>query len=139
MGESAEDRPSSWLAQALQRSEDRYAALLTSRGDLISAAEVAERLRISEAEVEILRQERRLLGIRREQAFMYPAWQLGSAGPLPAVVKILAVLAIGVGDPRAQLAFLVTERPDLDGLTPLDALRSGRIDEVLEIARNYRV
>jgi hypothetical protein len=67
--------------------------------------------------------------------YRYPVWQLGPAGIWPWVPHVIHALA--PHDPWQQVFFLLSPHPDLKGETPLNALRAGRIDEVIAFARTY--
>jgi hypothetical protein len=78
----------------------------------------------------------RLLGLPLGgSTYLYPVWQFEQQGVLPGLPETLATLAHL--DPWGQAAFLLGGDARLDGRRPLDALRAGRIEEVVAAARQY--
>jgi hypothetical protein len=77
---------------------------------------------------------RTLLGISDNGALRFPSWQFDPEGPdgviegLPDVLKTLQVSDL------AKLSWLVRSNPFLDGLTPLQALKQGQKERVVEEA-----
>lgn len=68
-------------------------------------------------------------------SYLYPVWQFDRQGVVPGLPETLAALA--PLDPWGQAAFLLAGEPQLDGARPLDALRAGRVAEVVAAARQY--
>jgi hypothetical protein len=77
---------------------------------------------------------RTLLGISDNGALRFPSWQFDPEGPdgviegLPDVLKTLQVSDL------AKLSWLVRSNPFLDGLTPLQALKQGQKERVVQEA-----
>lgn len=72
------------------------------------------------------------------RGYAYPVWQfdLERGGLLAGFDETLQALA--GHDPWMQMAFMLTPNPWLAGeVTPLAALRAGRLDAVLDAARAY--
>jgi len=67
--------------------------------------------------------------------YLYPVWQFDQQGVLPGLPETLA--ALEHLDPWGQVAFLLSGDARLDGLRPLDALRAGRVTEVVAVTRQY--
>jgi hypothetical protein len=77
---------------------------------------------------------RRLLGwCLTRQGTLIPAEQILGRGELvPGIDRVLAVLP----EPRAAWRFLKEESPFFDTLQrPIDALKAGKVDDVVEAAR----
>jgi hypothetical protein len=78
----------------------------------------------------------RLVAVYDRGAWRFPIWQFDPEGPegvldgLPAVLAELAEL-----DPYRRLLWLSTPQPDLDGRTPVEALRDGDARLVVMQAR----
>lgn len=102
--------------------------------DTVRAGQVARRLGVTPLMVEQLRQNQRLLAIQCDHGFAYPSWQFEGRGMLSGFPTVLG--ALRGHDPRSQLAFFVTSHTGLDGRTPLDALRAGELDAVLQVVRS---
>ena len=64
----------------------------------------------------------------------YPSWQFTASGILPGLSEALEV--IGVDDPWMRVQFFLSPDGDLK-TTPLEALRSGRLEEVASAAARY--
>ena len=80
------------------------------------------------------RREGRLLGIRGEGGYTFPAWQFGRDGDvLPALPRVIsASRSVGLSDER--LASLLQARSGLgSGRVLADALREGNVDHVLSV------
>src|SRR4051812_31696932 len=112
------------------------AQLLEADGGSVRAGSVAKRLGSPVALVEVLRQAGRLLAVPVDHGFLYPVWQFegrGQLGGLPTVLQALAGL-----ESWTQLAFFLTSQSELDGQRPLDLLRKGEQQTVLQAARRFR-
>lgn len=78
----------------------------------------------------------RLLGLPMGgSSYLYPVWQFDRQGVVPGLSETLAALA--PLDPWGQAAFLLAGEPRLDGARPLDALRAGRVADVVAAAGQY--
>ncbi|WP_426519612.1 hypothetical protein ACPPVQ_05960 [Diaminobutyricibacter sp. McL0618] len=97
---------------------------------------LVDRWRISPAAVHKRADTGQLLKvITAEGAALYPAWQFDSTGGLlPHLAEVREALAPAITDPWTIGAWLNSPRRLLDGRTPADALRQGRVDEVLAAA-----
>jgi hypothetical protein len=104
-----------------------YAALLA---DALPVAEVARRLGIDPSRVRHRLGRRQLIGIRRPDGWLLPAYQFGSdGGLLPGIERVAeAVMATGA-HPVAVARFLATATPELTvgrrGHTPREWLEGG--------------
>jgi excisionase family DNA binding protein len=108
-----------------------------SEGDdeLIGAEEAARRLAVSRATIYNWMESRRLLGWRlTRQGMLIPAEQILGPGELvPGIEKVLEVLP----EARAAWRFLTEESPFFDTpQRPIDALKRGKVVEVVEAARS---
>lgn len=85
--------------------------------------------------------ERRLISIRDGRGeILFPVWQFKpeEGGPLPELPAILKELAVRPGFSEiTPFVFFLQPHPRL-GTSPLKVLRKGRVNEVLEAARDYR-
>lgn len=78
----------------------------------------------------------RLLGLPvGGSTYLYPVWQFDQQHVLPGLPETL--IALEGLDPWGQAAFLLSGDARLDGVRPLDALRAGRVAEVIAAARHY--
>lgn len=75
-----------------------------------------------------------LLAIKENGKLLFPSWQFDPAGPdgvlegLPQILKTLAM------SDYAKLNWLMRPNPYLDGLTPVQALKQGPCDRVIQAA-----
>jgi hypothetical protein len=126
------------LTEALADARSRGAAVkegLLSAPDLLNTAAIADRLGMSEEGVRLKRKRHEILGLEfAKRGIRYPAWQvLEGRQLLPALPRLFALL----GDaPWRLLRFLQQHRSELGGARAVDALREGRIDQVLAAVEN---
>jgi hypothetical protein len=104
-----------------------YAALLA---DALPVAEVARRLGIDPSRVRHRLARHRLIGIRRPDGWLLPAYQFGPDGqPLPGIERVAAAVAGTGSHPVAVARFLATPQPELRAgrrrLSPREWLASG--------------
>jgi hypothetical protein len=117
------------------RDRDR---LLVAEGGAVPVTMAMEILGLkSRQAVQQRRARGKLLGLPLGgSTYLYPVWQFDQQGKvlggLPETLSVLAHL-----DPWGQAAYLLAGEPRLDGVRPLDALRAGRIAEVVDAARHY--
>jgi hypothetical protein len=80
------------------------------------------------------RREGRLLGVRADDGYTFPAWQFGRDGNvLPALPRVIsAARSVGLSDER--LGSLLQARSGLgSGRILADALRDGNVEHVLSV------
>ncbi|MGH3004057.1 MAG: hypothetical protein ACRDM1_15570 [Gaiellaceae bacterium] len=100
----------------------------------ISTNWLSARLGRDPGAVESARREGRLLGVRTERGYEFPAWQFGRDGEiLPSLPRVIAAArAHGMSDER--LAALLQARSGLGSDRRLsDALRDGNVEHVLAV------
>lgn len=123
------------LAAAYARGAERRRAVLQAAGGALTPNGVAERLRCSRETVSRWRRDGQLLALPRgRRAFVFPACQFGERGPLEGLGQLLA--AAYVRDPWGQLEVLLTPADSLEGQSPLEALRAGRLEEAIAVVRD---
>lgn len=96
--------------------------LLNESGGTLSACEVAELLGVSEAMVDQQRRDSKVLAVQIDGEWRYPRCQF-EGGTVSTVLAEVQPL-IAAESPWIALAFLVTSSEGLDGLSPLEALRT---------------
>jgi hypothetical protein len=111
--------------------------LLLASGKPLTISAVSHKISASEERVELLRKNRELIGIPVEgYGYLYPAFQFKEDGSiLPGFDKLLQ--ALDRFDVWMQLQFLQTGDLRLDGATPIDALKQGKLEQALFAAENY--
>jgi hypothetical protein len=137
----AEDAIAPENEDALERAEARATAAkveLLKRPDMLAGAQLAERLGLTRATVDKRRTEGKLLALDfgTKRGFRYPAWQsdlVQDAGARAAFEQALESLAEEGAWSRYR--FFTQAAPALGGITPIEALRLGRRDEVLRAAQ----
>ena len=124
------------LASARLRAIDVRSRLLASEGGTLSTEEVAQRLNLTRQAVDSRRKRGTLLAVQLgRRGYRFPVWQFSADGLLPGLEAMLRVL--DEQSPWIHLAFVLNQNAWLDNQRPLDVLRAGDIDRVLEAARRY--
>jgi hypothetical protein len=121
------------LAPARARGERAKRELLAAQGEMLDAAEVADRLGLTTAAVEGRRKRGLLLALPLDDgSWAFPAWQFAGHDLLPGLEDALRDL--GVNSPWSRVAFFLSGDLRLDGQTPLAILMQGDIDAVRDAA-----
>jgi hypothetical protein len=122
------------LRNARARGEALKDQLLGAR-EMLSTAEMAEWLGMSEEGIRLKRKRHEVLGLEfAKRGIRYPNWQLSdNRHLLPHLPRLFSIL----GDsPWRVYRFLLQRHPELGGARAVDALKRGRIDGVLAAAEN---
>ncbi|MEH6952890.1 hypothetical protein V4R08_16740 (plasmid) [Nitrobacter sp. NHB1] len=120
------------LAAARQRGSARVAEILNDT-DMLSADAFAEEIGATRETVHKKRRRHEVLGLEGpKRGVRFPKWQVGESGGLiPSLPQLFEVL----GDhPWTIYRFLLEEHDELDGRSGLEALRAGRIADVMATA-----
>lgn len=124
------------LAQARLRGIEARQQLLESEGGTISAEEAGRALGVQRQAVDKRRQAGTLLGLSTGgHGYRYPSWQFTRDGVLGGLEPTLRALARH--DDWMKLAFFVTGNDRLAGRSPVERLRDGKVNEVLDAAQVY--
>ncbi|MBD3847302.1 MAG: hypothetical protein GY873_06815 [Bosea sp.] len=121
------------LASAAARGAQRVAEILKDP-QMLSADQFAEEIGATRETVNRKRKRHEVLGLEGpKRGLRFPRWQLDDSGRL---LADLPKLFQAVGDhPWAVYRFLVQAHRELDGSTGLAAVRAGRVDEAVEVAK----
>ena len=120
--------------QALIAAGDvRKAELIEMAGGLYSLSEVASLLKLPEQLIEEWRKAGTIIAVRAGDDHGYPACQFGPNGIVPGLSEALAVMPLRADWMR--LEWLLVPDNALEGHSSLEALREGRIEEVVDVAR----
>ena len=124
------------LAAARLRGVERQQVLLKKSGGVLKGAQAAELLGISRQALDKRRRQGRLIGLTQgRRGYAYPVWQFEHGRTLSNLENVLGRLRDH--DPWMQLTFFLNANDRLDGSSPLDLLRSGKVESVLEAAASY--
>ena len=98
---------------------------------------LSSRLGVSQREIEQLRDRGELFAVRDDGEWLYPAWQFGPGGSIPAVVRNAVKAARAAGLDESRLVALLRRPVGLvGGGRLLDLLFEGRSDYVVDAVRN---
>jgi hypothetical protein len=98
---------------------------------------LSSRLGVNPREIERLRERGELFAVRGQDEWLYPAWQFGPGGSIPACVRNAVKAARAVGLDETRLVALLRRPVGLvGGARLLDLLFEGRSDYVLDAVRN---
>lgn len=127
------------FAEARLRGIETRRQLLEAQGGSLRSEEAQARLDLSRQGLNKRRTNNRLLGLSTgKRGYQYPLWQFDDRATQGVLVGLEDVLgALADLDPWTQLAFMVNGNALLGGLSPVAALRKGRVEEVVRAARAY--
>jgi hypothetical protein len=136
--EEVNPQPGDALATALVAAKERGAARVAdilNGDDMLTADAFAEEIGATRETVHKKRRRHEVLGLEGpKRGVRFPKWQLSRTGEL---VPGLPLLFKALGEhPWAIYRFLLQDHPELDGSTGLDALRQGRIADVMTVAES---
>ena len=124
------------LAPSFIRGIEAKRRLIEESGGVLSAEQIAQNLGITGQAVEKRRQAGKLVALTTgRHGYRYPAWQFTDSGSLPGLEDVLKVLASH--DEWMQTAFFVSKNPRLNSRTPIEMLKAGHLQEVLDSAEAY--
>jgi len=124
------------LARAFLDGLDAKARLIEQNGGVFKTEEVAEYLDITPQAVNKRRARRQLAGLTfRKRGYVFPAWQFTDRGTVPGLEQVLH--ALDSHDEWMQNVFFINPNTRLGGRRPLDLLREGEIQQVLDAAREF--
>jgi biotin operon repressor len=124
------------LTMARVRGVERQQNLVEQSGGTLKGERVAKLLGISRQAVDKRRRQNRLIGLTQgRRGYAYPIWQFHNGKTLSNLEKVLDQLRNH--DPWMQLTFFLNANDRLEGSSPLEMLRSGKVEPVLEAATSY--
>ncbi len=124
------------LAPAFIRGIEASRRLIDEHGGALTAVQIAGILGISRQMVERRRRTGKLLAVSTgRHGYRYPVWQFDESGVLPGLEDVLRVLA--PHDEWMQVAFFVSRSQRLANRTPVETLKAGKLDAVLDAAAVY--
>jgi biotin operon repressor len=126
------------LVAARLRGVKRQQSLVEESGRVLRAQQVAEILGISRQAVDKRRRQSQLIGLTQgRRGYAYPAWQFENGRTIADLELVLARLRDH--DPWMKLTFFINPNDRLNGASPLQTLRSGKTESVLQAAESYGV
>jgi hypothetical protein len=116
--------------------------LLGAEGGYYTSDRAAALLGMSETALTALRQQSKIIGLPlADGSYVYPQWQFVKTWFFRhRVLKglDLTLAALPDSDPWTQAAFMLDRLISTEMATPLDGLRQGKIDLVIDIAKSFR-
>lgn len=109
--------------------------LLACAGGAVGVTDVARILGITRQAVDKRRRAHRLIAVSHGHDYAYPAAQFAEGGLVQGLDR--ALVAMPARDPWMRLEWLLTADDELDGMSPLDALRAGRVQDVVANAAGH--
>lgn len=124
------------LAPAFIRGIEAKRKLIEEHGGTWTAEKAGEVLGITRQAVDKRRRAGTLIGLTTGRyGYRYPIWQFTQSGAVPGLEDVLTALASH--DEWMQAAFLISKNPRLNGRTPIEMLKAGKLDQVLNAAQVY--
>lgn len=121
------------IQELIAAGDVRKAELTEMAGGLLTPQAAASLLSIPEQLVEERHKAGEIIAVRAVEDYGYTACQFGPDGMVPGLSDALAAMPMRADWMR--LEWLLVPDDALDGISPLEALRAGRIDEVMDVAR----
>lgn len=123
------------LAEAKIRGLIAKQELLQAEGGVVSSEEAAQILGIKRQAVDKRRLNGKLIALPAGRAYVYPVWQFNPGQTIPGLEKVLQHLQ--VRDPWMQTAWMINSNDRLNGRSPLELLREGNLEVVIDAAKIY--
>ncbi|NBJ13679.1 Rv2175c family DNA-binding protein [Microvirga arsenatis] len=111
----------------------RKAELINLAGGLFSLQNVVSLLKITRQAIEKRRKAGTIIAVRTGDDYRYPACQFTQDGMVEGLDMVLKEMPVRADWMR--LEWLLTPDEALDGLSPLEALKKGQLEDVLDVAR----
>lgn len=108
--------------------------LLSSEGGYWESEKVIQTLKVDSLTfLDDLRSQQEIIGLWWQDRYLYPAWQFAADGQvLPGLANILSILTDYSDWQKLQFLLSPNSRLDAEKM-PLDELRSGNVDTVMQI------
>ena len=124
------------FVEAMSRGATVKRELLESAGGGLTSSQVAAALDITRQAVDKRRSRRALLAVPNGSGeYLYPACQFMPDGVIPGFEGVLHAFAIR--NPWTQLSVLLAPAPALAGMTILEALKAGKIENAIGVAASF--
>jgi hypothetical protein len=123
------------LTAALLRGSEVKRKMLRAEGGALSGPELAAHLGITPQGLGRKRERNQVFWLKIGDGFVFPAFQIGKTGLLPGIREVLT--AFQVDDPWMRVHFMLTGDRRLGNRRPIDLLREGQIEQVVQAAAAY--
>lgn len=124
------------VARAIARGIAIKESLLAEAGGSLSSEQVAGLLRVSRETIAKYRRANKLLGLPKPSGdYQFPVCQFESERVIAGLERALA--AFRTPDPWSRLQVLLTADPNLGQRTPIDALKAGEVEAVVQAIAAY--
>lgn len=108
--------------------------LLNAEGGPLTISQVEKLLGISRQAIHKRCSKGKLIALTTsKRGYLFPKWQFAENGILPKLEEVLT--ALDEDDPWMQISFILNPNIWLDGKSPLEMLRQGKVEEVIVAAR----
>lgn len=108
--------------------------LLNAEGGSLSVSQVEKMLGISRQAIHKRCSKGKLIALSTsKRGYLFPSWQFTANGILPGLEQVL--VALDENDPWMQASFMLNPNIWLDGISPLEMLRQGKIEQAIAAAR----
>jgi hypothetical protein len=124
------------LAPAFIRGIEEKRRLIEEHGGVLTSDQVGRIIGITRQAVEKRRQAGKLVALATgRHGYRYSIWQFQESGTLPGLEDVLGVLA--PYDEWMKTIFFVGRNPRLGDCSPLEMLKAGKVNQVLDAAQAY--
>ncbi len=94
--------------------------------------------RVLDTDIDTVERDPRLLRLEmRSGRIGYPVFQFDGRTQLDGVGDVVEILTGAVTEPWTIASFLRSPQPEFDGREPIDLLRDGDVEPVLDMTRNF--
>jgi hypothetical protein len=123
------------LTAALLRGSEMKRDMLKAEGGALSGPQLAAHLGVTPQGLGRKRERNQVFWLEVGDGFVFPAFQIGETGLLPGVREVLA--AFQIDDPWMRVHFMLSGERRLGGRRPIEVLREGQIEPVVQAASAY--
>jgi hypothetical protein len=131
--EANSDRQSFSMAM-YENLSNKQKDLLNADDGSCSSIEAAKILAITVAELAEFRSKSKVLAFPLDEGYVYPRWQFTSNGTLDGLHDVLS--AFGSGSSWLKASFLLKNRELPGFVNPVDALRAGKSQQVVNLVKS---
>ncbi len=123
---------------ALKRGKQIRDELLQAEGGSVTARKFAPLIGVSHVTVMNRRNKGELLAVAQEDgSFLFPVWQISGGRIIEGLAKVMRVLTEAGAKDIAIIGFFLEAQDALEEQRPLDVLRAGDVDRVLEAVSTW--